>query len=271
MAETPEVPDSESSPSEIRNKLIKRLAVAGGLVASLLGMLAFFDYLATAPEEPEAPVFVRPVPVVPKKEVSQPVTPATLPEPPMPLAPEPVVEAPLPPAVAATPAVSAEVKPTAPPGNRSVAPSTAAIAKMPAVMPSATSPVTPSTTPPVRAPRVVPEATSSPTIETEAPAPITASAKPSARVLEARPAQAVVIPSPQRLFSGFLVQAGVFSSPQRAEELHAKLTLSGVPSTLETRVQVGPFRTRQEAEVAQSKLKELGVESVLIPPKGSKH
>lgn len=78
-------------------------------------------------------------------------------------------------------------------------------------------------------------------------------------------------PSIQRLFSGFSLQAGVFSSPQRAEELHARLTLSGVPSTLETRVQVGPFRTRQEAEAAQAKLRELGIGSVLVPPKGSKH
>ena len=95
MAERDGVPDSENNPGEIRGKLIKRLAVAGALVASLLGMLAFFDYLATAPEEPEAPVFTRPVPVVPKKEVSQPVTPATnLPEPPSLAAPEPVVVGP---------------------------------------------------------------------------------------------------------------------------------------------------------------------------------
>ena len=83
MAEHAEAPETDNNPNEIRSTLIKRLAVAGVLVASLLGMLAFFDYLATAPEEPEAPVFTRPVPVVPKKEVSQPVTPATdLPEPP---------------------------------------------------------------------------------------------------------------------------------------------------------------------------------------------
>jgi len=44
--------------------------------------------------------------------------------------------------------------------------------------------------------------------------------------------------------------------------------LSGVPSTLETRVQVGPFRTRHEAELAQAKLKELGVEAILVPPRG---
>ena len=97
-----------------------------------------------------------------------------------------------------------------------------------------------------------------------------APAKPSVRIVEAKPAPApaVAAPSAPRLFSGFLLQAGVFSSVQRAEELHARLTLSGVPSTLETRVQVGPFRTRHEAEVAQAKLKELGVEAILVPPRG---
>ncbi|MCG2576182.1 SPOR domain-containing protein [Dechloromonas sp. XY25] len=97
-----------------------------------------------------------------------------------------------------------------------------------------------------------------------------APSKPAGRLSpEPRPAAPVQPPSSvARLFSGFILQAGVFSSAQRAEELHAKLTLSGVPSTLETRVQVGPFRTKQEAEAAQAKLRELGVETILVPPKG---
>lgn len=264
MAESPEAPDSENSPNEIRSKLIKRLAVAGGLVASLLGMLAFFDYLATAPEEPEAPVFTRPVPVAPKKEVSQPVTPATnLPEPPTQAAPEPAVEAAPAPVIEAPPPAVVEAKPGMRPEIRPLAPSTAAIPKTPAAAPSEPSPAT------VRPPRAVPEATASPTVDMAQAAP--APAKPSARVLETKPAQALAMPTPQRLFAGFLVQAGVFTSAQRAEELHAKLTLSGIPSSLEARVQVGPFRTRQEAEAAQAKLRELGVESVLVPPKGVKH
>lgn len=268
MAERDEAPNSENNPSEIRGKLIKRLAVAGALVASLLGMLAFFDYLATAPEEPEAPVFTRPVPVMPKKEVSQPVTPATnLPEPPAAAAPEPGVVgpttaapttvAPTAPAFEAPPSAIVSVKPEVKPENRSFPPSTAANVKTPTLVPA-------------RPVRPVPEATEAPMIEAEPSPPRVMPAKPSARVLEAKPAQAVVIPSPQRLFSGFLVQAGVFSSAQRAEELHARLSLSGVPSTIESRVQVGPFRTRQEAEAAQHKLKELGIESILVPPKGNK-
>lgn len=266
MTETPKAPDSENSPNEIRGKLIKRLAVAGVLVASLLGMLAFFDYLATAPEEPEAPVFTRPVPVAPKKEVSQPVTPATdLPEPPTQAAPEPVVEAA--PAPALPPPAVVEAKPEIRPDSHReippLTPSTAATAKTPAAKPSVPAPV------PARPPRTVPEATASPTVELEQAVPLPA--KPLPRVLEPKPAQALVMPMPQRLFAGFLVQAGVFTSAQRAEELHAKLTLSGIPSSLEARVQVGPFRTRQEAEAAQAKLRELGVESVLLPPKGAKH
>lgn len=73
-----------------------------------------------------------------------------------------------------------------------------------------------------------------------------------------------------RLFSGFVLQAGVFTSAQRAEELHAKLTLSGVPSQIETRVQVGPFRTRKEAAEAQARLHELGIDTILVAPKSAR-
>ena len=117
----------------------------------------------------------------------------------------------------------------------------------------------------------MPEATTAPSnlppAAKAAPAE-SAPARPAARLVETKPSAPAQPPVVNRLFSGFLLQAGVFSSAQRAEELHAKLTLSGVPSTLETRVQVGPFRTRQEAEAAQAKLKQLGVETILVPPKG---
>lgn len=247
MTEQPGTSAGTDGAGELRNKLIKRLAVAGVLVAILLGVLAFFDYLSTAPEEPEEEVFTRPVPVPPKKTVSQPVTPSRdLPEPP-PAAPV-VAEAPPPPRMEPAPAKTPDAKPEtakieARPESRVSAPSTVAIARGPAIV------VPPATLKPARP---VPEATA-------APAP---------RVAEPRPLAVVAPSGMSRLFSGFLLQAGVFSSPQRAEELHARLTLSGVPSTLETRVQVGPFRTRQEAEAAQAKLRELGVETVLVPPKG---
>ena len=47
----PEVEAKEAPAAELRGTLIKRLAVAGVLVAFLLGTLAFFDYLATSTPE----------------------------------------------------------------------------------------------------------------------------------------------------------------------------------------------------------------------------
>uniref|UniRef100_Q47J70 Sporulation related protein n=1 Tax=Dechloromonas aromatica (strain RCB) TaxID=159087 RepID=Q47J70_DECAR len=263
MADQPEVSENEEHARELRGKLIARLAVAGVLVALLLGVLAFFDYLANPPDEADQQVFTQPVPVAPKKEVSQPVTPAeNLPEPPVPEKVEAPAEAPPPPTVDAPASAVVEAKPEA-----------HVAAKLPAanVKPAVS-------VPPPPAPQAVPEATTAPSnrlAPQRAATPAEAApAKPSVRIIEAKPAPApapapaVVPPSAPRLFSGFLLQAGVFSSTQRAEELHARLTLSGVPSTLETRVQVGPFRTRHEAELAQAKLKELGVEAILVPPRG---
>jgi DedD protein len=92
--------------------------------------------------------------------------------------------------------------------------------------------------------------------------------QPAAHQAQANQPQIPPQPAVSHLLNGFLLQAGVFTSAKTAEELHAKLTLSGVPSTLETRVQVGPFKTRQEAEAAREKLRALGVETILVPPKG---
>jgi cell division protein FtsN len=72
------------------------------------------------------------------------------------------------------------------------------------------------------------------------------------------------------LFSGYALQAGIFSDLRRAEELHAKLTLNGIPSTFEARVNVGPFKRREEAIAAREKMKALGIDSVLLLPKGVK-
>lgn len=274
MAEKKLVTPSPDPAAEMRSKLINRLAVAGGLVASLLAVLAFFDYLAAPPEEPEAPVFSQPVPVAPKKEVSQPVTQASnLPEPPAPEESAKPVAEPPPPEVSATPTLA---EPAAAPAqgrprskgqaHKEVATETPGEFRVPGR--STASHSTPAPRP--KLPETPTEMTSSPAMlpaERSGAEPL----QPSARVVHVQPAPAVVPPNVQRLFSGFLLQAGVFTSQQRAEELHAKLTLSGVPSTLETRVQVGPFRTRQEAEAAQEKLRELGINTVLVPPKGGRH
>lgn len=253
---------NEESIRDLRGTLIKRLAVAGVLVAILLGVLAFFDYLATS-EEPEAEVFTQPVPVASKKEVSQPVTPTEdLPEPPVAIVPEPVVEAAPASGAEAAAAAVADAKPQTRPENRPIAPSTAASARIPPNVPLVV------TLAPTRTPRATPEATAAPTIALDEP--VASRAKPPTRVTEARTSPTILPPTVSRLFSGFVLRAGVFTNAQLAEELRAKLTLSGVPSSVESRVQVGPFKTRQEAEAAQVKLKELGIETILLPPKGAR-
>lgn len=253
MAEQIETSDKDEGARELRGKLMGRLAMAGVLVALLLGVLAFFDHLSTEPDMEEEEVFTKPVPVAPRKEISQPVTSVEKPldaSPPASAQAEvlPATEMPQPPIVEAVPAVPSETRPSLPvPANRAA-------------------PQTPH--PPESSSKPVPEATTAPNnvlaLPEAVPGAEVAAPRPSARPVESRPAP----PSPPRLFSGFLLQAGVFSSTQRAEELHARLTLSGIPSVMETRVQVGPFKTRQEAEAAQAKLKALGVDSLVVPPKG---
>lgn len=263
MDEAPSDSSKEDQARELRSKLIKRLAMAGVLVAMLLGVLAFFDYLSSPSDEPDEPVYSRPVPVPAKKAVSQPVTPSTnLPEPPATAA---VVAEPPPPEVASPPAIPAAGKPDA----RTAGTATVSPERVPAALPKpppeAATPVA------ARAVRPVPEASAPPAVAVPDEALASTPAKPTARVVEAHPAPVAAPSGVSRLFSGFLLQAGVFTNQERAEELHAKLTLSGIPSTLETRVQVGPFRTRQEAEAARARLRELGVETVLVPPKSGKH
>ena len=275
MAEAPKSPEVDDEASELRGKLVKRLAFAGVLVAMLLGTLTFFDYLASPPDEGDVRVFSEPVPVAPRKEVSQPVKPTdSLPEPPSQPEPEPVVETPPPPPEVAPQTAVVETKPEktpAAPSEKRVVPSPAAATpKAPSRQP--TSVAMPAQVSPVVRPSrpVIEEPTYPPVMQ--APPAQAVSPTPSARVTEVRRTSPQVVPpsSIARLFSGFSLQAGVFANTQRAEELHAKLTLSGLPSTLETRVQVGPFRSRQEAEAAQEKLRELGVETVLLAPKGAK-
>lgn len=249
---------------DLKRKLVRRVAFAGVLIAMLLGALAFIDYLGRPADETldTGPTYSAPVPV-PKKEVTQPVK-AAEPEPASADAPPPsaptgatvppaLAEVPARPEVDAQPALPVQegrppMRPgpaTAPRAPRGNEPTTPAEGTSAAALPSA---------PPVEAAAAV--------------------AQPAAPAMPARPAVAAVAPqeppAPPRLFSGFAVQAGVFSDAQHAEELRARLMLNGIPSTLEARVQVGPFKTRAEAEAAREKLKALGVDGILLPPKGTK-
>ncbi|MDR0234205.1 MAG: SPOR domain-containing protein [Zoogloeaceae bacterium] len=262
--------------TEQRNIIVRRLTLAAILVLVLLGLLKVFDTLGTR-EGNEQPPFQNPVPTPPKRQIDKPVTrqptpgaepeespaipePAsgedTLPPPEMPPVPTPPPPLPQPPTpTEATPA------PPSPP-----------VAQPPQTRPAARPPVATRPSPPAvppfplpPTPGVVPPEFTAPLPPSETPAPLPPLVQPTPqnRLPAVRP-QPV---TPLRIFSGYLVQAGVFTNVQRAEEIHAKLTLHGIPSTLETRVQVGPFKTQAEAEAAHKKMRELGIEGVILPPR----
>lgn len=69
MDEKSTPPEKEEIAGALRGQLVKRLAVAAGLVAVLLGVLAVFDRLASNGDDFENPVFTQPVPVAPKKKL----------------------------------------------------------------------------------------------------------------------------------------------------------------------------------------------------------
>lgn len=237
--------EMQTEQSSLKRKLAWRMGFAGLMIIMLLGSLAVFDYLS-APDESEssAPRFTEPVPV-PKKEITQPVKPA-----------EPAAEA------------SKEAK-------KPAEPEASALPAEPPARPEVTSqPVLPAAQS-AAAPRALPSGRALPSAQQAAVAAAPAPARPASEAEVVAPAaRPPAAPAGGtlggRLFTGFALQAGVFSDPRLAEELHAKLTLNGIPSTLEARVQVGPFKTREEAEVAREKMKSLGIDAVLLmPPKGA--
>jgi len=262
--------------AEMKQRLGRRMAFAGVMIAVLLAALALFDHLSK-PHEEEEVTAVEPAPA--PKEVAQPVTPVeSLPPPPTPA--EKPAEAPAEPELSAAPADKGKPAPDLPPPPQ--------VAAQPAATPRASTSS--------RATPYVPQPAASGPVRSVAPAPRGVAAAPSAAAVVPSPvthgatAQPPQVPAPgpqqapatvqplpisprpqpvpPRLFSGFVVQAGVFSSTERAEELHAKLQLNGIASSIESRVNVGPFKSREEAEAARAKLKSLGLESVLVPPPG---
>lgn len=251
---------AEAPEENLKQKLLMRVAFAGVMIAMLLAALAVFDYMGQSGEDSAAsgPTYTTPVPVA-KKEVSQPVKPAPAEESANAPATSPAT------ASAATPA-PAEGATAAPPAT-SEAPPKPEVSAQPA-LPAPSGKAAPAVSPPpVRAQRSETPAERTSALTTSPVSPPAPEPRPAAAPAAAA---AAAPPAPPRLFSGYAVQAGVFSDAQHAEELRARLTLNGIPSTLEARVQVGPFKTREEAEAARQKLKALGIDGILLPPKGAR-
>jgi DedD protein len=263
MSDNPQASNGSNQEGDIKRKLVLRVVFAGFLIAVLLGALAFIDYLGRPSDEAVStgPTFSSPVPV-PRKEVSQPVKPAE---------PAAVAEAPKPIAAAEVSAAApaASVAPAAPVADTPARPEVTAQPELPR-QDSRSVPAAARTSRAANGNMATPaEGTSASSQFMPEPAKPAASAPSTPQEPRPLPAERTP-PAPPRLFSGFAVQAGVFADAQHAEELRAKLTLNGIPSTMEARVQVGPFKTREEAEAARQKLKALGIDGILLPPKGAK-
>lgn len=217
-------------PAYVRRQLTKRMVLAATMIAVLLGALAVFDHLShveEAEEEYAEPVRVPQVGPSLRSEGK----PEEAPPPPAAPAPEPPPQPEIPAQPSAVPPPAAPVPPPIKPPAGAVRP--------PAAKPAPAAPVSP--------PAVgVPEGTAAPAAPLPAPAP--------------RP----VVP---RLGAGFLLQAGVFSNHERAEELKAQLLEAGIPASIESRVHVGPFASKKEAEAARAKMKLLGIDALLLPPR----
>lgn len=266
MAEKTGAAGPKTETPEIRRKLVWRMGVAGVMIALLLGALALFDRLnAPDDEEDAAPTFTAPVPTA-KQEVSQPVTTApAAAEAPAESATAPATAAASTPEKAAVPEGSAA--PLTPGTPLPEVPQRPQVAAQPALPAAAhgSAPARNVAAPAARAPAATTPAAAAPA--SAASAVGNGTGKPQAASSAAAPASVLPAPAVPRLLNGYALQAGVFADSRRAEELHALLTLNGIPSTIETRVQAGPFRNRAEAAAAREKMKSLGIDTVLLPPR----
>lgn len=238
--------DAEEQAAEQRSALLRRVAVAGVLIALLIGGLALFD-VSRKPAEPLPPPMsgVQPEPAV--AEAEPPAEETALP--PLP----PVDEGATDPgalddtAAQATTVNLPDTPPPLPEGTaRPEAPAGSAGAEPAATAPA---PATPGRL-------VIGEG------ETRAPAAAQrAPAQASARAPAAQPITRTPPAASQGEITGYRVQVGVFSSVANAEDVRAKLALKGIPSQIEARVHVGPFKTRAEADQARARLRALGMDS----------
>jgi cell division septation protein DedD len=214
-----------SDEQQLKQRAIRRLAIALALIAAAIIGLAVLDRYASEPAKR----------VVPGKPTGEPPPIAALPQ----VKPvQPAPEAATPPTRAPSPAL-----PPPPP---------------PVVSRDARAPLV--TAAPSKPAQVVPEATGG---ALKAPGPPEQHAKPAqpGKVPEKLSALAPA-PGPGEL-KGFVVQMGVFTTPEHAQALAAKLRDQGIPVFTETRVVVGPFRTRTEAATARKRLKELGMSGMV--------
>jgi cell division protein FtsN len=220
MAEPPATPSEDQ---QLKQRALRRLAIALGLIAAAIVGLALLDRYTSPGRR-----------LLSEKPATEPPPIATLPEP-KPVRPAPEAAGP----------PSAEPAPAMPP------PPPPVVSNEP-LAPPAVKPVPSAREQPV-APHATAEAGKAPPQAAAAHAPPLAGAKPAP----------VPVPAAAERVKGFVVQTGVFSSHENALALQSKLQEQGLPSFLETRVVVGPFRTRAEADAATKRLRAIGLSGLV--------
>ena len=288
MAENEKQPDPEleKEQSEIRQRLIRRVVIAVGLVGAAATSLPLLDKFKSNPEVKlapppasdgqttriiPAPGKAEPPPSEPEKTAEAgPTKPAAAPADTPPAATEPDTAKPaaapaaapaksaaLPatgePKTVARPSTATEEKQTPPP------PVVAALPKSTPVTTLATKPVEPASHKPALVEPDKPEAPLKPQVlPAQAPKETLAPEKPAASEIPLLPRNKVA------QGQGYTVQLGVFANYANAQALQQRLASKGIKAHMETRVQLGPFQDKQEAEAAYRKIKQLGLPAVLV-------
>ncbi len=288
MAQNP-APEDENG---LKRRLMRHMAVAGGLIVVLLGLLLLFDHRGSQPEETAVsePRFEKPVPVGKKTPVAPSET--SSPEVP-PVPPSAETQPPQMGQVETAQVETPEEEQSAPPvqKNAAVSPSTptngisaaadpnAAVKKQPAAATMSSSQKAAPPPPNVAAQPQLPSGQeqrqggmeTGKTAQVVRPAGTARTGAETERAEPEATAEPALLPSHLRPASvqrptGYTLLAGTYLDAAQAEALQVALTSNGIPSTLETRVSVGPFKTRQEAEEARRKLKALGVDAPIVAP-----
>ncbi|HMW18386.1 MAG TPA: SPOR domain-containing protein [Accumulibacter sp.] len=266
---------------DLRKQLLRRIGVAALLIFTLLGGLALYDSLnspsefddeedARDPRTSRAIEPAKPIKPAPADSATNSTAPAAVPDKTTPgdavPAPAPATVAAAPAAATATAAAHTPVAPVTPP-IPTVMPAQRAGAAAGTPATAITPPTSPAAPRPTSGglPATVPAMVGQSPAGVTAPPPPEIAAKPELPTAPADDAaRAVSPPRGERLpRSGYLLQSPVVSDAARAEELQAQLAKMGIPSVIETRLQVGPFPSRAAAEAARRQMSALGIEGTV--------
>lgn len=246
MAETNESRNlPENDEDVLRQRLLRRIGLAGVLIVALVSSLAIFDAVFVDPPAP-LPLSVEAPPVAVSPEAPSAEDPPAdklaeaTPETPAEAAKDTEAEKP-----ADNTVEKAAEKPVAPVA-KAAAPSVPEHTAAPSLPPVRERPLT---KPAVSQPASVRSMATTP-VAPEPARTVTKSIRPLSGADEAS--------------RRYLVQMGVFSNVANAEELKSRLDKAGIPAQIEARVQVGPFSNKTEAEAAQKKMATMGLNGLLV-------